>query len=453
MSAVLCLPACLCVSAAASRGQPPHGNASLLAGVLLLSSQTRILADNPVVWLCDQASTSTFLKGLPPENPRLRRCWVSLSQLRLHIHHIQGLKTELSDYLSRTNFNERLQVKSEDLSSEAFQRMDTQLDLSLEKHEILSVINSKHYEEEYKDVLDKLGEAKYAIIEDVLWSVGSNGLLRNEIMTCVPAQHLNKFLLWVHDVEGHPESRSWLWAFNRFFYTREKDAKMFERISRLQETYEACLYAKRNRPKDRGLLGCLPLLDLVNSLVYVDFIDRQSYGQWDYCLMIVDSFSSFCQVVPCRKKIGGEQVLSLVHQRWIKHYRAMARLHSDRDIRFTSETGWWRNTFKAMGVEVTFGQPYSPQSNGFCEQKKGEYREEIRLLMHKEKSKNWLRLTDYVTFVMNNRERGKTGYSPSDIFFGRRTWRLEMPFAHAGNQDMESWIQEQNRLAQTMQDQ
>ena len=28
MSAVLCLPACLCVSAAASRGQAPHGNAS-----------------------------------------------------------------------------------------------------------------------------------------------------------------------------------------------------------------------------------------------------------------------------------------------------------------------------------------------------------------------------------------------------------------------------------------
>ena len=28
MSAVLCLPACLCVSAAASRGQAPHGNVS-----------------------------------------------------------------------------------------------------------------------------------------------------------------------------------------------------------------------------------------------------------------------------------------------------------------------------------------------------------------------------------------------------------------------------------------
>ena len=31
MSAVLCLPACLCVSAAAYRGQVPHENASLAA--------------------------------------------------------------------------------------------------------------------------------------------------------------------------------------------------------------------------------------------------------------------------------------------------------------------------------------------------------------------------------------------------------------------------------------
>ena len=73
--------------------------------------------------------------------------------------------------------------------------------------------------------------------------------------------------------------------------------------------------------------------------------------------------------------------------------------------------------------------------------------------MHQELSKNWPRLTDYVTFVMNNREQGKTGYSPSDIFFGRRKWRLEMPFTHTGNHDVESWIQEQNRLVQTVQDQ
>ena len=44
MSAVLCLPACLCVSTAASCGQAPHGNASRAfhrRGVTHPSSATR----------------------------------------------------------------------------------------------------------------------------------------------------------------------------------------------------------------------------------------------------------------------------------------------------------------------------------------------------------------------------------------------------------------------------
>ena len=37
----------------------------LLVGVMSLSSQATVLADNTVVWLCDQAFTLTVLKRLP----------------------------------------------------------------------------------------------------------------------------------------------------------------------------------------------------------------------------------------------------------------------------------------------------------------------------------------------------------------------------------------------------
>ena len=58
MSAVLCLPACLCVSAAASRGQAPHGNASL--GHLA----------------CDLANAfrGALVKSLTPVAPETKRC-------------------------------------------------------------------------------------------------------------------------------------------------------------------------------------------------------------------------------------------------------------------------------------------------------------------------------------------------------------------------------------------
>ena len=101
----------------------------LLGRVLVLASQQRIIGNNPVTWLCDQDSVKYFIDPPPPEQKRLRGWWVFLSQLRLAVHHIQGLKNELSDYLSRNSFDERLGQSSEGMAKDAFAKMDVQLDL------------------------------------------------------------------------------------------------------------------------------------------------------------------------------------------------------------------------------------------------------------------------------------------------------------------------------------
>ena len=71
--------------------------------MLVLSSQARLLGSNPVVWLCDQEPVRTLQKGPPPEKAKLRRWWTYLSQLRLTVHHIQEVKNECADYISRNN--------------------------------------------------------------------------------------------------------------------------------------------------------------------------------------------------------------------------------------------------------------------------------------------------------------------------------------------------------------
>ena len=43
--------------------------------MLVLSSQSRLLVSNPVVWLCHQEPVRTFQKELPPEKAKLRRWW------------------------------------------------------------------------------------------------------------------------------------------------------------------------------------------------------------------------------------------------------------------------------------------------------------------------------------------------------------------------------------------
>ena len=60
----------------------------LLAGMLVLSSPSRLLGTTAIVWLCDQEPVKTFQKGLPPEKAKLKRGWTYLSQFRLTVHQI-----------------------------------------------------------------------------------------------------------------------------------------------------------------------------------------------------------------------------------------------------------------------------------------------------------------------------------------------------------------------------
>ena len=51
-----------------------------------------------MVWLCDQEPVRIFEKRPPPEKAKLGRWWTYLSQLRVSVHHIQGVKNESADF-------------------------------------------------------------------------------------------------------------------------------------------------------------------------------------------------------------------------------------------------------------------------------------------------------------------------------------------------------------------
>ena len=54
-------------------------NQELLAGMLVLSSQSRLLGSNPIVWLCDQGAVKSFQKNPQPEKAKLKRWLTYLS--------------------------------------------------------------------------------------------------------------------------------------------------------------------------------------------------------------------------------------------------------------------------------------------------------------------------------------------------------------------------------------
>ena len=311
----------------------------LLSGSFLISGQSRLFGSNSVVWLCDQESTETFLKGAPPENRKLRRWWTFLAQLKLNIYRVPGLKNELCDWLSPENFDGKNCASSEALSREAFEKMDVHFDLTMSKAELLSSLRKSDYVDEYGDILKALGDGSYALVDKELWSLSSSGILRKEMQTYIPRKLPGDALQWTHDVVGHPGPDSRLWAFEKMFHTRIPDTELTQQIKNMHRTCKECVTSKRNGPSDRGLLGVLPLPHMVNALLYLDFIDRPKCHNYDYALMIVDALNAFCQVVPCKKTIDGEGVPKLIKHHWIRFYGPPVRIHSDKDIRFKGEVG------------------------------------------------------------------------------------------------------------------
>ena len=98
----------------------------------------------------------SFQKGLPPEKGKLKGWWTYLSQFQLTVHHIPGIKNELSDYISRNNVDVLIDESSEPLAKEAFQRMDLQLDLSMRTAEIPEAWSLTDYHPEYDNILQNM---------------------------------------------------------------------------------------------------------------------------------------------------------------------------------------------------------------------------------------------------------------------------------------------------------
>ena len=67
------------------------------------------------------------------------------------------------------------------------------------------------------------------------------------------------------------------------------------------------------------------------------------------------------------------------------------------------------------------------------------------------KTSNWVPLNDYVVVCMNHKQIGKYGYSRGDVIHGRPTLRLDLPFPHKGNVQVQDWVKEQNKNAQVVQ--
>ena len=235
----------------------------------------------------------SFQKGPPPEKAKLKRWWTYLRQFRLTVHHIPGIKNELSDYISRNNFDALIGESSEALAREAFQRMDVQLDLSMRTAGILEGWSLTDYQSEYKEILQTLSTGlEPRVIDGHQW-YKNNQYLFYEDRIVVPEARLDGCLQWSHLSSGQTGANRSVDFFRECFHS---SLTLTELRLRMQTIVDACgcHASKQSDSRDRGLISSLPIPYCANSLLYVDFIHGlPRFGGYDSCLVVTCGLSCF----------------------------------------------------------------------------------------------------------------------------------------------------------------
>ena len=423
-------------------------NQELLVGMLVQSSQFRLLGSNPIVWLCDQKLVKSFQKGPPPKKAKQKRWWTYLSQFRITVHHIPSIKNQLSDYISCNNFEAYIGESSEALVEEAFRRMDVQLDLSMRTAGILEGRSLTDYQSEYEEILQTLSTGlEPRVIDGHKW-YKSNQYFFHEDCIVVPEALLDGCLKWTHLSSGHTGANRSVDFLRGCFYSR---LTLTAQRSRMQTIVDACGFhaSRQSDSRDRGLISSLPMPSFTTSLLYVNFIHGlPRFGGYDSCLVVTCGVSRFTHVFPCKKKITGERTVKMSVEQCFEPYGAPKQVHSNEDVPIRSDTGWYKRVLNAINVEVTTGVTYTHTSNPHCERQDRVEEQNLRILMRQERTKNWVRLVPWAVLTMNSQRSSSRGVSPHELFHGGRpAWFFKALFPEDFKSPVGDWLEHKQSMA------
>ena len=316
------------------------------------------------------------------------------------------------------------------MSQEAFAKVDQHLDLFTRKEKLTSR-SMEDLTAEYPDILDQLTVGSSKILDGVQWSSTSSHLYRKDLI-CVPEDFEETMLELAHKIDGLPRVEEPLWFFQMYFFANSTDASLEKILSKIMAECPSTK-AKANTAADRGVVRNLPIPNQMNPILYMAFMELPRFAGHDFALLVTDGLSPWSREVTLTKKVDGEGVLKEIFEGWVQIYGLPKIIHTDQDIQFTSPTGWYRSIMRAVGTEVQFKTPYLRTTNSLGERQIGCFKTVLKILMLSEKSRNWLKLVPYAIYLMNNQVSSTTGFTPGELFRGRRGFNLEFPCASERN--------------------
>ena len=278
-----------------------------------------------------------------------------MTQFRLVIKHIPGVKNEFCDWLSRAQFDSKVGQNFDQIAQEAFDKMDTAIDFAIlfKISDMVDFDSLDYNKNEWSEIWTQLDPYHSKVIEDKMFYRTPKELFC-ETKKVVPKEKIQKVLSWCHEVNGHPGPEKTILFFAQKFHSELGKKALLDLVKPLCENCEVCLKSKPNTQKDRGLVGALPIPPLANDIVFVDFIQMDDCDNYNYVLTIVDGLTKFVKFVPCTKNISGEDTLKLILRDWVQHYENPSTIMSDNDVRFSQTKGFYQKVFRSLGIDIKF---------------------------------------------------------------------------------------------------
>ena len=415
----------------------------LLAGLLLLSSQSPLLGSNPQWFGCVIKNRSAPSR----RDPHLRRLssdasWTYLRQLQLSVHHIQGVTNWCADYISRNNFDDIIGARSEELAKEACNRIDVHLDLNMTMIRHLDGIRQVEYLKEFGDIYKRRKKPlEPLLVNQEQWKRETTYLWHDDRIV-VPSERIPALLKCTYESSRRVGASGTLGLFKQWFHCTWTDDQLRKALQPILDKCP-CQSCKPGDIRDRGLYFTLPIPHFANSVPYVDYTEISKFGGYYIALVVTCGLTRFTRVFPCSKHITGEDTIKILLEDWFCVYGAPKEITSDQDVRVHSNTGWYKRVLRSLNVQVSTGIPYNHTSNPLCERQIRVRKQNIRIWCKTERTKDWVRLLPVISLMMNSQESSATGYTPHELFMGRLAWFLPAPYPEDSYSTVRKWVKGQ----------
>jgi transposase InsO family protein len=141
--------------------------------------------------------------------------------------------------------------------------------------------------------------------------------------------------------------------------------------------------------------------------------------RYEYVLVIIDIFTKFVYMYPMKNKEG--ITVAMILNKLFLSGDIPDKLHSDKGGEF--DNGYVSKLCLEFKVKQIIGQAYSPQTQGFVENKNKQIKRLLKYYMINNDNNTYYDVLDQVAYTINNSKHGVTGFTPMQLHKGRATER------------------------------